>query len=141
MASASGGTVPGASYRICLNKSSLLYQILVFRQRHPNPQPHSLTFPRDSCSRLGKDKTTLRPNYSQLHQLLKKMSRKQLCHQPAVAGRLLLPFQMIPVKPTKFSQGKDSSPAAHATGRFQLRSALFTSWLAVKMANGQANRS
>lgn len=124
-------------------KQPSAYQLVVFRQ--PPPPSPSLIFPWDSCSRLGKDKTTLRPNYSQLHQLLKRIIRKQLCQQPAAAWRLLLPFQTIPVKPTRFSRGKDSPPvwmAAHEIPvPFSFRSAMFTSWLALKMAVGQANRS
>lgn len=95
MVLASAGSLPGSSYRICSDKITLLYTSYWCSD---SPPPPHLLFLRDSCSRLGKDKTTLRPNYSQLHQLLKRISRKQLCQQPATAWRLLLPFPTIPVK-------------------------------------------
>lgn len=135
-----GGTDPGPSYRICLDKKQpSLSQILVFIQ----PRTLPLTLPWDSCSRLGKDKTTLRPNYSQLHQLLKRISRKQLCQQPAAAWRLLLPFQRILTKPTGFSHGSISPALSMAEQQIsysapvQLQIALFTSWLTLKITIGQ----
>lgn len=141
MVLASAGSLPGSSYRICSDKISLLYTSYWCSD---SPPPPHLLFLRDSCSRLGKDKTTLRPNYSQLHQLLKRISRKQLCQQPATAWRLLHPFPTIPVKPTGFKHGKDYPPVWARSGYpapFQLGSAKFTSWLVLEMAVNQANKS
>lgn len=41
----------------------------------------------------GKDKTTLRPNYSQLDWLLRRISRQQLFQQQPAASLLLLPIK------------------------------------------------
>lgn len=72
----------GVCIRACLAKASFCISVTAV----PIPwKKISHAFPRESCSRLEKDNSTLRPNYSQLHWLLKRISRKLLCQQRASA--------------------------------------------------------